>query len=1117
MATQSQLSFNLPISNTTHVFRSMLNEIGLTNNIFRSYDDVVGNRIPAIINNTSFIHKTGVRVSFSKTRIVREYPDRPPSEFRKNKDNYLLKIITTVNCKNSEKEFVLCTIPCMLGSKFCYLYNKNSQEIFEAGECPYDPFGYFLMKGEKCVIIQEQLRNSLALTFVQHGEVITNITCPCKKGTMVMKLQQDPVKRVFEMRIPYYNSKPVELFLLFYAFGSEPERVVERILEFIPIVDHVEVIKILIPSYITFQNHITKYQTEGVKNILKKLLDDAASTTVITGSYDIKAYQEQLRESIFPQISDDELKLTHLALMASQHIRFEIGKRSEDNRDSWSNKRLITAGRQIEKLFLMVWEKQLSEWVNLTTISDGAFQKSDIISNTFTSSMNPNRWGLAKSKTKENIVEPLRRDTETAIYNQISRVNTPTSRNLRLSSVRMVDGNQYGIICPYETPEGEAIGLVKNLACAVNISIFRDPTQFNRILDDMGLPDRRNESCTYPILINGIISAYCEDPREIVKLLKEKRRKLEVPYDVCIFWCEKDLQIQIYCDAERGSHGMFVVNNQTGDLVIFEKSHREKSIWTRSIEELMELGCVEFVDAKEQEYYYLCPSVTKFYSLTIEERREFDYCVIDPQDQFSVMSTTACKANMQQCPRISYQAGMSKQTLGPYSINRDLRFDGSAVKVLRTPTRPLFEQESAACMGLNNMPSGQSMIAAFIARPFNQEDGIELNIDTMREKLQYYKYISFEVRISSIQTKGDYEILKIPNHGRFKDHLYHAIDINSFLPRIGSYINEKDCILPKVRCNPTEKDSSIYAGVGESGYIDRIDIKKGAGYMDVRIKLCKRRYYTLGAKLAARYAQKGVVTKHADIHKPKDIPIIVGGPNHGLIPDMNINPHSIPSRMTMGELLEVIASKYAVQTGEIINGSSFKSLFAVSENDLATPVQELLRRDLRKINEKLSERGMDPDGLEKMGYIKEDGTIEVIENSINVGIIYYQCLRHHAEDKVQYRGENGKINSLTHQPTSGRAKEGGLRMGEMERDAMICHGSESLCLENLCYISDKYQIILCQNCGVMPTNKSDHSYKCKRCGKEDFCRTIVPYPFKLLIQILAAIGIHLRLKLRLSQ
>lgn len=1111
----------LSVSKYTKVFRTVLESVGMSNNVIKGYDDVIDSKIPSIIDNDRLIHHlSGKTATFKNTRLVLENPSKKPAEYRENKENYLLKILTTVKLGGTEKEISLGTIPCMLGSRKCILRGKNKEELFALGECPYDPHGYFIIKNEKVVIIQEQLRNSIFLTYLQKGEAQTRMTCPCVNGTMVMEMFQDTAKgssnNTILLNIPSFRSRPIDIFVIFYIYDIDPVRANEMILSFVPESEHLECTKIILPSFIVIKDFLRKKEKLTNRDEIKRVALDEIATSARRPNMTLKEYMKEMDQNVFPQIEGSENKMIHLAMMIAQHARFLIGKRPADNRDSWSNKRLITAGQQIKKLFAMIWEKQKEKWLEGSDINIGTFQRTELITKNFIGSMNPNRWGYAKSQVKDNIVEILRRDTEVAILNQISRVNTPSSRNMKLSSVRMVDGNQYGIICPYESPEGDTIGLVKNLACICTISLERNP---DTILDYLNenfsnrLSASRENGFIYPVCINGILQCYTDEGILLANRLRKARRLQQIPHDTCVFWCQKDFQLQIYCDAERPLHPMFVVNKETGQLLIDEMNSDD--IWDASLEELMRRGLIDFVDAREQEFSLLYTRATHFHTLPMEKAIKYDYCSIDPQDQFSIMATTAPKANMEQCPRISYQAGMSRQALGPYAINRNSRFDGSAFKVLRTPTRPFFELETAKCMGLNNMPTGQSLTFAFFSRPWNQEDGIELNKNTYDQDLQYWKYISFEARLSLISGKDDHEISKIPNHSRYTEKLYHAIDPISRLPRIGAYINEKDCILPKVRCDAEERDTSIYAGVGENGYVDRIYVKASAGYVDVKIRLCKLRQYTLGAKMAARYAQKGVICKHTN-PLSSEMPFIIGGPNHGATVDVLANAHSIPSRMTVGELIEITASKYAAQTGEYINGSSFKLIIEGNEVDTSASVQEILNRQMaKKISKKLEERGMNGTGVERMAYHNDDGTITLIKEPINVGILYYQCLKHHAEDKVQYRGENGNLNILTHQPNQGRQKEGGLRFGEMERDAVVCHGSEALTLEKLCYVSDKYNLVLCYNCGVVPTNNtSDYSYRCKRCGGNDFCTVIIPYPIKLLTQVLGIAGINMRFDLK---
>jgi DNA-directed RNA polymerase II subunit RPB2 len=1108
----------LRITDETKIFQKAIKKVGLTNNIRNDFDATVLREIPSVVDNTTVTHSSGKIISFKNTYLQRQYPNKSPSEFRSKKELYMLEIRTSCAIRTGDPrrdedvaytEISLGLIPCMLGTKLCYLNDMTSRELFAVGECPYDQFGYFISKSEKVIIASEQLRLSSMLTYLHKGDAQTRITCPCSKGTMVMEIFQVPDKGTLMLKMPMFKYRPIECYTLFYLYGISPDDATEMILSFIDPKDARECIKVLLPSYILIRNTLREYNQATERDRRRAILDKIATDSERPHlSFD--EYMRGMNADIFPQIQ--EKKMEHFAMMIAQHTRFLARKRPADNRDCWSNKRIILAGRQILKVFSLIWEKQKEEWMKMKEITISAITRPDLITSNFVNNMNPNRWGYSKQAVKENIVEPRRTTTMLEQHNQITRVKTPASHNMRAANPRMVDGNQLGLICAYETPEGEQIGLMKNVACLAIISLTRPTTEIlNYFHNDLAshLSADRTDAFQYPVLINGILRFFTDDGIAIRKFLVDHRRFGRIPRDACVFWSQRDKQLQIYTDAERALHPMFVVNKETGRLYIHEIAENDPNIYDAPFEDILKTGCIDYVDAREQEFSVVAKRSDRFKFFPFEKAIKYDYAVIDPQDQFSIMSTTAPKANMQQCPRISYQAGMSRQSLGPHSLVIDERFDTSAVKQMRAPTRSYFEQETSEVMGTNDMPIGQSLSVAFFARKFNQEDGIEISLNTFKHRLQYWKYISFEARVWFVGGKGDNEILKIPEHSRFANGLYHAIDTVTNLPRIGEFIREKDCIIPKIRCDPDEKDTSIYAGVGENGYVERVSIEGGTGYIDIKVRLKKLRNYTLGAKMTAPYSQKGVVCKHTDPLTP-EMPYIIDGPNHGSTVDILINSHSIPSRMTIGMLIEMIASKYAAQTGEIMNASAFKMLFEGEEINPDISVQEAINRQVyHKIGAKLRERGMNEHGLEKMGYFNDDGTVTEIENLISIGIIRYQCLRHHAEDKVQFRAENGNINPLTRQATSGRQKEGGLRFGEMERDSVVTHGSEALTLEKLCEASDQHRLVLCYKCGVFPTNNSDYSYRCKRCNGSDFRTTLAPYPMKLLVQVLAIAGIDM--------
>jgi len=671
--------------------------------------------------------------------------------------------------------------------------------------------------------------------------------------------------------------------------------------------------------------------------------------------------------------------------------------------------------------------------------------------------------------------------------------------------------------CPFETPEGESNGLVKNLALTCYLSQERNPEIIRAILQSsefspLQSPDHSREHPNV-ILLNGRIVGWCNGS-VLRDRLVEARRRAVVSKDVCIFYHPRDQVLEIYCDGARPTRPLLIVRD--GKLVIDQLQK-----WDASPQELLRSGCLEYIDAREQEYIKLSMSPQQVRDqqtlgqqlqdqldnpggLDPQTRAElqtayqkwidiqpFSHSEIDPIAMFSIACALIPMANREQGPRITYQASMGKQATGQYHTNHHLRFD-TAFKVLLWPERPTFETEIAEPAGLNLMPTGQTVITAFLAMKNNGEDAIVVKQETIEAgKFDLIKYTTHKVVVKT-KTADLIETLARPEAKGGGSGRYHAIDENG-LPRLDTYIRQGDCIIGRVRKFTTTgviENASIFAGVGDEGYVDRVHVSRSIElHRVVKVKIRQKRSHLVGDKVSSRYSQKGTF---AQIIPAAQLPRVVGGPNDGLVPDIIINPHSIPSRMTMGKILEMLACKAALYTGERVNATSFRNF------------------DVEKYRKILRDQGLDPDGQENM--VHPDGTR--LETSVFVGPCYYQALRHHVLDKIQMRGR-GAIDPLSHQPVRGRAHEGGLRFGEMERDSVISHAASAILVERLCGVSDAYKTVLCENCGsICIANHIDaRKYTCRQCGTDaKFGSIEIPYVLKVLYHLLTGVGMDLRFK-----
>lgn len=535
----------------------------------------------------------------------------------------------------------------------------------------------------------------------------------------------------------------------------------------------------------------------------------------------------------------------------------------------------------------------------------------------------------------------------------------------------------------------------------------------------------------------------------------------------------------------------------------------------------------ELVNTDEKTYYSLLNAVNAVYIKTgdlneavREARYPYTHCEIDPQSLMGVAADLTPWSDRNQAPRNTYQVNMSRQSLSIYTANRSSRFDGK-YKILCSPTRPLVETEMESIVGIHRRPKGQQGITAFLAFPFTEEDSQIVQKEALESGfMRYEKKIEYKTKVMGSQ--GTTQELKLPN---FKDNpeRYHAIQANG-LPRVGAYVKQRECIIGKESLDLNTKElisnDSVYLKFGEEGIVEKVVTSNEDSHQVVRVRLRITKMPEAGDKYSPRNAQKttvGRVLPAAEMPQTRD----------GMIPIMITNPHQIPSRMTMEYLLEMLACKAASVTGNRVNGTTFRPFL---EAEYRTTLREygIKRGYTEEMQEKYQEKVM-KDG-EEMTYIKglyEFGYEEMYSPEgrkyramINISPVFVQALKHHVSDKIQAR-DTGQYRAHTYQPVKGRGSRGGLRFGEMERDAAVTHGASGFCRERLLKVSDQYKCVCCVECGLIAHhNITKADYTCDLCASESkskpekFAVVTIPFSLKYLTHILSSLGIRLMFNIK---
>lgn len=452
---------------------------------------------------------------------------------------------------------------------------------------------------------------------------------------------------------------------------------------------------------------------------------------------------------------------------------------------------------------------------------------------------------------------------------------------------------------------------------------------------------------------------------------------------------------------------------------------------------------------------------------------------------------------------------MGKQALGVYHSNHHLRFD-TTMKMLVYPSRPLFETQIYSHLGLNQMPAGQMVILAIAAYTgYNQEDSLIFNQGAINRGLfrmvVYRSYKSIQVQSREIR-----ELIMHPKPTRTEDEApdkFAALDENG-IARLGAVVKPGDIIIGKQRTilkTGQVEYANTVVGIGEGGIVDKILITTNdTGWKLVKVKIREHRIPIAGDKFASRHAQKatiGMILPEADMpfapqrNVEREVMTRTGErvrrsvPVGAIRPDLIMNPHAIPSRMTIGKMIEIVTSKVGALKGERINATAFQPF------------------ELDEFRRNLVAYGFNSYGNETL-YGGFEG--KPMQAQIFMGPCYYQALRHHVKDKIQMRARGG-IKAVTHQPVSGRQRRGGLRMGEMERDCILSHGGTSFLLDRFCHSSDAYKAVFCQTCGsiAIPRAREDRVI-CRKCGdKGSFGQCQTPRPYLVLTHFLAGLGFRM--------
>jgi DNA-directed RNA polymerase subunit B len=594
------------------------------------------------------------------------------------------------------------------------------------------------------------------------------------------------------------------------------------------------------------------------------------------------------------------------------------------------------------------------------------------------------------------------------------------------------------------------------------------------------------------VFLNGVFVGTHKKPEKLVEKLRSLKRSAKIGPETTITYYEKKDEIQVATDAGRVLRPLIVVKNGKPQLSSkdIQQMREGKTDWN----EVIESGKIEYVDAAEEENLFIA---LREKDLT----KEHTHLEIHPVSILGVPASLVPFSNFSRGDRVNYGASKGvKQALGVYTLNYLMRFDTYS-NILHYPQTPLVRTSLTDIVGFDTHPAGQNFVVAIAPwEGYNMEDAVVFNKASIERGLGRSTFFRPYKAVERRYPGGQEDIIEVPDKetvGYKTEEKYEHLGPDG-ITNLEMHLKGDDIVIGKTspprflgsvdvfrRGIENRRESSITVRSDESGIVDQIVLTEdGQGHRLVRARLRSDRIPELGDKFSSRHGQKGVI---GAIVPQEDLPFSTSG----VIPDMLANPHGIPSRMTVSQLIEFLASKDACMNGDFYDGTAFSG----------NPMD-----DLRKSLEK---NGFRPDGKETF----YDGiTGEKFEADIFQGVIYYHKLRHMVASKMHARAR-GPVQILTRQPTEGRSKKGGLRMGEMEKDCLVAHGAALLLKER--FDSDKTAIPVCEKCGLIAIyDKNREKTYCPACGESSPITFVeMSYAFYILLNELISIGVNPRLDL----
>jgi DNA-directed RNA polymerase subunit B len=1104
------------------IIQDILKREGIARQHLNSFDEFLERGLQSIINevgqieieNAEYPYKIQLgKVKLQQPRMMEldgSITHITPAEARLRNVSYSAPVMMEASViedgKILESRFVhIGDVPVMAKSNACILNNFSSQKLVEHGEDPNDPGGYFIINGSERVIVGlEDLsynkiivdRETVGGNIVFKAKVYSSIVGYRAKLELVMKNDGLVVARI--------PGSPVDIpvVILMRALGLESDK------ETAAAVSLVEEVQDELEGSFEKATDVPTSKDSIVyisKRIAPGMLEE----------FQIKRAETLLDWGLLPHLGkhpeNRKEKAQFLGEAACKLLELKLGWIYPDDKDHYGNKVIKFAGQMLADLFRTAFRNLVRDMKYQLERSGqkrginavAAAIRPGIISDKLNNAIATGNWG----RGRVGVTQLLDRTNYLSTISHLRRIQSPLSRTQPNFEARDLHATHFGRICPSETPEGSNCGLVKNLALSGIISVNIPSEEIVEKLYDLGTvhffdakDDLKKDGTR--IFVDGRLIGYFKDGGQLAESLREQRRNSKIHPHVGISFHKSDKEgatkrLYVNCNAGRVLRPLIIIKENRSLLTqeLLEKVTKKLLSWN----DLLRMGVLELIDANEEENCYV--------TLNEKDTKKHTHLEVFPPSILGAGASIIPYPEHNQSPRNTYESAMAKQSLG---FSTPMMNTSTYVRqhLMLYPQTPMVNTKAMKLLGLEDRPAGQNCVVAVL--PFdgyNIEDAIVLSqpsVDRGLGRTFFFRVYDTEAKQYPGGMRDNFEIPNAEDNirGYKGEKAYRLLEEDGVVASEAS-IKGGDILIGKTSpprfmeeyrefesTGPYRRDTSIGVRPSETGVIDTVVMtQSNEGGKMYKIRARDMRIPEIGDKFASRHGQKGVL---GILAKCEDLPYTADG----ISPDVLINPHAFPSRMTVGMMMESICGKAGALRGSQFDGSAF-----VGEK-------------IEEVKPVMDAAGFKYSGKEIM-YDGRTGKSFPVE--VFIGVVYYQKLHHMVADKIHARAR-GQVQMLTKQPTEGRARGGGLRFGEMERDCLIAYGASMILKDRLLDESDKADIFVCERCGLVAYHDvKQRKYVCRVCGdKAKVSSVTVAYAFKLLLQEMQSLNIAPRLLIKES-